>query len=163
MWDKTKAYKNHRTVKRGYDLMFENFFFYFLFLLSKLLSSFNPLESFFLLFHVSDSKSLYMEIQVESGGAGAPSRPPLAPPLSITLVTLCILILVLLLSQIEINSTGVARNFCSETLLKNYVQLCLKIKTPSLFFPALPLSLSVSASSSSPHSHCSVAHLLKSC
>ena len=81
MWDKTKAYKNNRTVKRGYDLMFENFFFYFLFLVSKLLSSFNPLESFFLLFHVSDSKSLYMEIQVESGGAGAPSRPPLAPPL----------------------------------------------------------------------------------
>ena len=136
MWDKTKAYKNHRTVKRGYDLMFENFFFYFLFLLSKLLSSFNPLESFFLLFHVSDSKSLYMEIQVESGGAGAPSRPPLAPPLPITLVTLCTLILVLLLSQIEINSTGLARNFCSETLLKDQ-------NTLSFFSSSSPLSLSL--------------------
>ena len=65
MWDKTKAYKNNRTMKRGYDLMFENFFFTFFFM-------------------CQTQNSCTWKFRWGQGGAGAPSHPPLAPPLNET-------------------------------------------------------------------------------
>ena len=78
MWDKTKAYKNSRTVKRGYDLMFENFLFfifYFLFSCVKITFSFNH-ESFFLSF---SCVRLKVPVHGNLGGVRG-GRCPLSPP-----------------------------------------------------------------------------------
>ena len=78
MWDKTKAYKNSRTVKRGYDLMFENiyiYFFYFLFSCVKITFSFNQ-ESFFLSF---SCVRLKVSVHGNLGGVRG-GRCPISPP-----------------------------------------------------------------------------------
>ena len=59
MWDKTKAYKNSRTVKRGYDLMFENFFFLLSFSCVKITFQFQPIGVIFpFLFPVYESLNI---------------------------------------------------------------------------------------------------------
>ena len=78
MWDKTKAYKSSKLGEK--DLTFERtffFFFTFLFLVSKPLSSYNQLGViFFFPFLCVRVPYIYKEIL-----GGVRGAPPLAPPL----------------------------------------------------------------------------------
>ena len=77
MWDKTKAYKNNRTVKRVYDLMFENFFFFLLsFSCVKITFQFQPIGVIFPFFFMCQTQnSCTWKFRWSQGG----QVPPLAP------------------------------------------------------------------------------------
>ena len=75
MWDKTKAYKNSRTVKRGYDLMFENFFFLLSFFLCQNYFQFQPGVIFPFFFMCQTQSPCTWKFRWSQGG----QVPPLAP------------------------------------------------------------------------------------
>ena len=76
MWDKTKGYKNNRTVKRGYDLMFENFFFLLSFSCVKITFQFQPIGVIFPSF---SCVRLKVPVHGNLGGVRG-GRCPLSPP-----------------------------------------------------------------------------------
>ena len=76
MWDKTKAYKNSRTVKRVYDLMFENFFFLLSFSCVKITFHFQPIGVIFPSF---SCVRLKVPVHGNLGGVRG-GRCPLSPP-----------------------------------------------------------------------------------